>query len=357
MSDPSLNYYVAIGDTAARTAFTPSAATPAAGPGPLHIWYDTDLKRFFTWVSAAWEAASAAYSALLADIAGTSFSQGDVIYHNGSNLVRLAAGTSGHFLKTQGAGANPVWAAATATLADADYGDIVVSSTGTVWTVDNLAITSGKLASNAVTTAKITDANVTLAKIANAAANSRLVGSGASGSGAAYAELDVGAGLTIASTTLQSTSERRLASGYASVGTPAATTETDLQTYAMPGATLATDGQTIHVRAGGTLAATTRSRTVRAYFGATVLSSVAMSANTTLLWTIDIMLVRTGAATQTAYAVFFPAGSVGSNYITTRTTPAETLSGSVTIKVTGQVGGTPVANDITCDYFSVELLP
>ena len=53
------------------------------------------------------------YHARLADIAGASWAQGDVMYHNGSNLVRLAAGTNGHFLKTQGAGANPTWASAT----------------------------------------------------------------------------------------------------------------------------------------------------------------------------------------------------------------------------------------------------
>lgn len=37
--------------------------------------------------------------------------QGDIIYHNGTNWSRLGAGTNGHFLKTQGASANPVWAA------------------------------------------------------------------------------------------------------------------------------------------------------------------------------------------------------------------------------------------------------
>lgn len=50
-----------------------------------------------------------AYDAQLADIAGITFAQGDILYHNGSSLVRLAAGTSGYFLKTQGAGANPLW--------------------------------------------------------------------------------------------------------------------------------------------------------------------------------------------------------------------------------------------------------
>lgn len=38
--------------------------------------------------------------------------QGDVLYNNGSAWVRLAAGTSGQFLKTLGAGANPLWATA-----------------------------------------------------------------------------------------------------------------------------------------------------------------------------------------------------------------------------------------------------
>ena len=40
-----------------------------------------------------------------------SAAQGDVLYHNGTSYVRLPAGTSGQVLQTQGAGANPVWAA------------------------------------------------------------------------------------------------------------------------------------------------------------------------------------------------------------------------------------------------------
>lgn len=48
-------------------------------------------------------------------ITGT-FAQGDIMYYNGANWVDLAAGTNGFFLKTQGAAANPVWAAATASI-------------------------------------------------------------------------------------------------------------------------------------------------------------------------------------------------------------------------------------------------
>ena len=35
--------------------------------------------------------------------------QGDILYYNGTDWVRLGAGTNGQFLKTQGTGANPNW--------------------------------------------------------------------------------------------------------------------------------------------------------------------------------------------------------------------------------------------------------
>lgn len=44
-----------------------------------------------------------------AKIAMTSDAQGDILYHNGTSYARLAAGTSGQFLQTQGTGANPQW--------------------------------------------------------------------------------------------------------------------------------------------------------------------------------------------------------------------------------------------------------
>lgn len=47
------------------------------------------------------------------DLIGSA-AQGDILYRDSASWARLAAGTSGHFLKTQGAAANPVWAAASA---------------------------------------------------------------------------------------------------------------------------------------------------------------------------------------------------------------------------------------------------
>lgn len=68
------------------------------------------------------------------------------------------------------------------TVSDGDKGDITVSSTGSVWTIDNDA--------------------VTLAKIQNAASSSTLLGSGSSGSGSDYAEITLGNGLSMSGTTL-----------------------------------------------------------------------------------------------------------------------------------------------------------
>jgi hypothetical protein len=41
-----------------------------------------------------------------------SAAQGDILYRGAASWARLGAGTNGHFLQTQGAGANPQWAAA-----------------------------------------------------------------------------------------------------------------------------------------------------------------------------------------------------------------------------------------------------
>ena len=87
-----------------------------------------------------------------------------------------ATGTpgSGNFLRGDGS-----WSTATASIADADYGDITVSSSGTVWTIDNDV--------------------VTYAKMQNVSATDRLLGRDASGAGDVE-ELTVGGGIEFTGT-------------------------------------------------------------------------------------------------------------------------------------------------------------
>jgi hypothetical protein len=55
------------------------------------------------------------------DLTTTLTTQGDILYRDGSGLARLGAGTSGQFLKTQGASANPTW------------GDVTTDHSGVAW--------------------------------------------------------------------------------------------------------------------------------------------------------------------------------------------------------------------------------
>lgn len=70
----------------------------------------------------------------------STWAQGDVLYYNGSNWADLPAGTSGFFLKTLGASANPVWASAaggsltvgTTAIASGTSTDIEFNNAGTL---------------------------------------------------------------------------------------------------------------------------------------------------------------------------------------------------------------------------------
>ena len=66
------------------------------------------------------------------DVGTTITTQGDLLYRDGSGLQRLGAGTSGYYLKTQGTGANPVWAEVSAGGLEHIATTVVGSDTGYV---------------------------------------------------------------------------------------------------------------------------------------------------------------------------------------------------------------------------------
>lgn len=90
-----------------------------------------------------------AYDAILADLAGISLSQGDILYYNGTNLVNLSAGTSGQFLETQGAGLNPQWSDVPNTIVGREtYSSIGISGTITANTAYQYELTASSITVN-----------------------------------------------------------------------------------------------------------------------------------------------------------------------------------------------------------------
>lgn len=109
--------------------------------------------------------------------------------------------------------------------------------------------------------------------------------------------------------------------------------EDNLMTYSVPAGTLATNGQTLRVMAFFTNAANGNTKTIKAYFGATSITLQSAAVNNGVSW-VELKIVRTGATSQLLYGwlgrtpafVFFAASAA----------PAETLSGAVTLKFTGE---------------------
>lgn len=127
-------------------------------------------------------------------------------------------------------------------------------------------------------------------------------------------------------------------------GTPASTTETDLQTYSIPANSMGTNGDSVYFEMSFTTAANANTKRLRIKYGATTMyDSTALALNAATI-TVRGRIIRTGAATQTYYievhsnsALLVATSATG--------TAAETLSGAVTLKSTGQ-NGTATANDL-----------
>jgi hypothetical protein len=104
-------------------------------------------------------------------------------------LAPSSGGGTSNYLRADGTWAVPPGGG----LTDGDKGDIVLSSGGTVWTIDNSAVTTAKIDDDAVTAAKIAASAVgtteiandavTYAKIQNVSATDRILGRSTAGAG------------------------------------------------------------------------------------------------------------------------------------------------------------------------------
>jgi len=169
MSDITFDFYSVLLTNAQRLAWTPD---PGAAPGPpgqflLPVAVESDTGDAFYWDNTGtpqWRPWPGGAGGTVTHTGA--LTSGQLVFGNGTDDI--AVGDLSGDVSTSGAGVTTIGA-------------------------------------NKVTTTTINNAAVTLAKIANAAANSKLLGSGAAGAGAAYTELTLGANLSMSGTTLNAT--------------------------------------------------------------------------------------------------------------------------------------------------------
>jgi hypothetical protein len=129
--------------------------------------------------------------------------------------------------------------------------------------------------------------------------------------------------------------------------------EDDLMSYVLPANTLNVNGRAVRIRAWGKFAANTNSKTLKTYWGSTASTVIATTDNTINGWSVEVIVVRVGANSQSknVEASFGPALGAGGFVVTSA--PSENETAALTIKFTG----TGVADaDITQWGMTVEVL-
>lgn len=173
-----------------------------------------------------------------------------------------------------------------------------------------------------------------------------VVGGGTGASTAAGARTNLNVGYTFAYSTTTS-------------GNTHATNEIDLYAPSITGGTLANNGEAIEFWFAGTLLGhATATRQLKVKFGATtIFDSTAQNNTVNYDFSIRGMIIRTGTATQkcitylnTTTATLFTFADYA--------TSAETLSGAIVLKITGQAGGVGAAiDDIKLETAKVYFTP
>jgi hypothetical protein len=212
--------------------------------------------------------------------------------------------------------------------------------------------------------ADVKDGSVTYAKMQDVSATDRLLGRSTAGAGDVEEIACTTAGRALLDDADAAAQRATLGVGVmlhvSSSGANVGTSETDMATYTMPGGTLST-GKVLRITAFGTTAANANTKTVRLRFGGTEIGRP-MNANAAnnASWSVtNSYVIATGAATQNAWVRTSQntTNALGTNENANNlfnSSPTETLSGSIVIKVTGQ--SNTASNDVLLKGFIVELL-
>ena len=119
------------------------------------------------------------------------------------------------------------------------------------------------------------------------------------------------------------------------------TGETTLQSITLPASSLAVDNQVVTFQFWGRLASSANTKTIKFKFGGTSIT-IYSDAGNDKDWRLDVTIVRLTATTQTIfYDWFFENVALAPN----RTSATETLTGAVTVLLTGQ--SDTASNDVT----------
>lgn len=151
-----------------------------------------------------------------------------------------------------------------------------------------------------------------------------------------YLNTRYGFSLTTASVSQSSNTHSLITSSNITAVGNVGTGEDDLMTYSLPSSYLSANGDSVPFEAAGTIANNANQKRIKIKFGATTIldtGAAGIAVSTAYDWVARGRIVRTGAATQDAYAEI----RLGSTlFFTDFTSPTETLSGAVTFKLTGE---------------------
>ena len=129
------------------------------------------------------------------------------------------------------------------------------------------------------------------------------------------------------------------------------TGEDDLITYSIPANTMGTNGDYISFRASGTIANSINAKRLRVKYGGTTVmdtGAAGIPISAAIQWVVEGEIIRTGATTQKCNASLTTNNATLATY-SGYSTAAETLSGAVTLKLTGEAVAT---DDIIQETFT-----